>query len=357
MKHFFTAMLGALAALLIFTFGGLLLFAGLVGAIVSLGNQKLSPAASLEKGSYLVFDLSTNLTDSPPTFDWGSLMTASSADRDSTLQLRTVTRAIREAAADPRIAGLLIKGSLRPAGYGSGYAALREVRMALLDFRASGKPLRAYLDQVATRDYYLTSAASDVALDPYGAIEMPGLASESPYFAGLFQKYGVDVQVTREGKYKSAVEPLTRRDMSPESREETQKLLDDIWGSVLADIAASRGLTVAAIQRTVDAEGLILAPAARQARWVDRVADRDQVVEGLRTETGTGSGEESFKQVSLPAYAKIGADPASRPSAGRGAVAVVYAEGEIVDGDGHRRRGGRRQVRRRNCENCAGTTT
>jgi protease-4 len=333
MKHFFTSMLGALAALLIFSFGGLLLFAGLVGAIISLGNQRMASTESLEKGSYLVFDLSTNITDAPPAFDLGTLYAAGNGERNPSLQLRTVIRAIRAAAADPRIAGLLIKGSLEPAGYGSGYAALREVRLALVAFRASGKPVRAYLDQVGTRDYYLASAASDVVMDPYGAIEMPGLASESPYFAGLFQKYGVDIQVTREGRYKSAVEPLTRSDMSAESREETQVLLDEIWGSLLGDIGQSRGLDVAALQRTVDTEGLILAKEAKRARWVDRVADRDQLFEGIRAETGPGSGEESFRQISLPAYARIAADSAAGLG-GHGTVAVVYAEGEIVNGDG-----------------------
>src|SRR5205823_10170042 len=114
-----------------------------------------------------------------------------------------------------------------------------------------------YLTYATTKTYYLASVASELTIDPYGVILLPGLASEPVFFAGAFEKYGVNVQVTRVGKYKAAVEPFTRRDMSPENREELQRLLGDIWGGILADIAPSRGLTPEKIQTMVDKEGLI----------------------------------------------------------------------------------------------------
>src|SRR5471030_2348721 len=141
MKNFFTSMLGALAALVIFAGAGFLLFIAILGAIISLGARKAAPGGDLEKGSYLVFDLSTNITDAPPAFDFATLYAARDNDRKPNLQLRAVTRVLRTAADDPRIAGILLKGSLQPAGYGSGYAALREVRAALSAFRQSGKPV------------------------------------------------------------------------------------------------------------------------------------------------------------------------------------------------------------------------
>jgi protease-4 len=332
MKNFFTSMLGTLVALFLFSFGGFLLFCGVVGAIISIGAQKQTSTARLESGSYLVFDLSTNITDTPPTFDFGALFAGPDSERDGHLQLRTVLRAIRTAAGDSRIAGIWVKGSLHPAGYGSGYAALREVRAALTAFRASGKPVKAFLEEADTRDYYLASAANEIVLDPYGDLYLPGLASEMPFVAGAFEKYGVGVQVTRVGKYKSAVEVFTRTDMSPESREETQALLDDIWGSLRVEIAVARGLTPAALQGLADTQGLIQPEAARQAHLVDRVAYRDQVTDELRALAGPGTGKESFRQISLPAYARVTGDPAVRPV--RDAIAVVYAEGEIVDGQG-----------------------
>jgi len=335
MKNFFTSMLGALAALVIFAGGALLLFAAILGAIVSLGARKAAaPSGTLEKGSYLVFDLSTNITDSPPAFDFAALYAATDSDRHAALQLRPIVRALRSAANDPRIAGVLLKGSLQPSAYGSGYAALREVRAALSVFRQSGKPIRAFLEGPSLRDYYLASVANEIDFDPYGTFVVPGMAAESIYFAGALEKYGVGIQVTRVGKYKSAVEALTRKDMSPEDRQQLQKLLDDIWQSLLAEIGRGRGLAPAAIQAIVDGQGLIAADAAKQAHLVDRVLYPDQVIDELKAATGVTSrpgAKESFKQIALPVYMGMTPEPGNG-SAKR--VAVVYAEGEIVDGEG-----------------------
>ena len=338
MKNFFTSMLGALVALIIFAGGCALLFVGFIAAIAALGNgEKATP--ELERGSYLVLDLSTNITDAPPPIDFGAL----TGGREETLQLRTITRALHAAAKDSRIAGVFVTGGLAPAGFGSGYAALKEVRAALLDFRASGKPITAYMTYADTKDYYIASAASDVALDPYGVIAMAGLATEPMFFAGAFEKYGIGVQVTRVGKYKSAVEPYTRKDMSPENREELQKLLGDIWAGVLADIAPSRGLTVAKVQAIVDSEGLIRPEAAKAGKLVDRLAYRDEVYDDLKAKTGRAGSKEPFKQINLPDYAKIAKDIVDAPKrkaagaanySGHARIAVVYAEGEIVDGEG-----------------------
>lgn len=340
MKNFFTSMLGALVALVIFSAGSMVLFIGFVGAIAALsGGDKASPG--LESGSYVVFDLSGNITDAPPPVDLRSF----GFDDHDTLQLRSITRAIRAAAKDSRVAGVFIKGELSPAGYGTGYAALKEVRAALTDFKTSGKPVKAYLTTATTKDYYLASAASEVTLDPYGMIIMPGLASQPTFFAGAFEKYGIGVQVTRVGKYKSAVEPFTRRDMSVENREQIQKLLNDIWGGLAGDIATDRGLTPAKLQKVVDDEGIIRAEQALAGKLVDRVAYRDEVIDELKASTGRTGSKKPFKQITLGAYAKIASDVVDAPkkgagdtvtakSGGRGRIAVVYAEGEIVDGEG-----------------------
>ena len=338
MKNFFTSMLGALVALLIFTGGAFVLFIGFVGAIAAMGGgEKATP--ELERGAYLVFDLSTNITDAPPPIDFGSL----GVGRDDHLQLRTVTRALRAAAKDERIAGVFVTGGLRPASYGSGYAALSEVRAGIAAVKAAGKPVMAYLTSATTKDYYLASAASELAIDPYGVIMMSGLASEPMFFAGAFEKYGVGVQVTRVGKYKSAVEPFTRTSMSPENRAQIQKLLNDIWDGILADIAPSRGTTTAEIQAIGDREGFIRPEQAKEGKLVDRIAYRDEVYDELKAKTGRAGSKQPFKQIGLADYARLAKDIADVPakvleaamsSSGKGRVAVVYAEGEIVDGEG-----------------------
>jgi protease-4 len=342
MKNFFTSMFGALVALVVFTGGAILLFIGLLGAIVSMSGDKKAP--TMDRGSYLVFDLAANITDAPPQVDFSQF----TGGHASTLQLRAVTRAIRAAKTDDRVAGILLKGALTPAGYGSGYATLKEVRTALLDFKASGKPIRAYLEAVTTKDYYLASVASDITLDPYGMIIMPGLASEPMFYTGAFEKFGIGVQVTRVGKYKSFVEPYTRKDMSPESKEQTLKLLNDLWGSMLDDMAQGRSLDRAQIQSVVDAEGIIRPEKAKAAKLVDRIAYRDEVIAELRTKTGPAANDKiTFKQIEIAAYAKMTKDaaaPSKKPATdesksagtGRGKVAIIYAEGSIVDGNGER---------------------
>jgi protease-4 len=333
MKNFFTSLLGSLVALVLF-FGGCA-FLGLVFilALAALGQKQ--PVA-VQPGSYLVFDLSANIQDAPLEFDgaalFGPLM---GGERLQTLQLRTVTRALRAAARDNRIAGLLITGNVRPVGYGSGFGTLKEVRAALQAFKASGKPVMAYLNFATTRDYYLASTAGDVVLDPYGVILMPGLASQPLFMAGAFEKFGIGVQVTRVGKYKSAVEPYIRKDLSPENREQIQQLLDDIWADLLGDIAASRRLTRAEVQGAVDAEGLITATSAVTHKLVDRSAYRDQVIDELKVKTGRKKGtKESFKQISLAAYAGVAAGETGGALGRKNQIAVVYAEGDIVDGEG-----------------------
>ena len=333
MKNFFTSLLGSLVALVLF-FGGCA-FLGLVFilALAALGQKQ--PVA-VQPGSYLVFDLSANIQDAPLEFDgaalFGPLM---GGERLQTLQLRTVTRALRAAARDNRIAGLLVTGNVRPVGYGSGFGTLKEVRAALQAFKASGKPVMAYLNFATTRDYYLASTAGDVVLDPYGVILMPGLASQPLFMAGAFEKFGIGVQVTRVGKYKSAVEPYIRKDLSPENREQIQQLLDDIWADLLGDIAASRRLTRAEVQGAVDTEGVITATSAVAHKLVDRSAYRDQVIDELKVKTGRKKGtKESFKQISLAAYAGVAAGETGGALGRKNQIAVVYAEGDIVDGEG-----------------------
>ena len=316
--------------------GGLVLFFGFIGLVTTMNNKTVS----LEAGSYLVLDLSANITDSPPTYDFRMF----GSQHNETLQLRTITRSLRAAAKDDRIAGVFIKGDTSQGGSGAGYAALKEVRGALLAFKASGKPVIAYLTYATTKDYFLASVANDIALDTYGMIIMPGLASEPMFYAGALDRFGVGIQVTRVGKYKSYIEPFVRKDMSPESRAQLQKLLDDVWGDLVADIATSRGLTGAKIQATVDSEGIIRAAAAKASKLVDRVAYRDEIIDELKKRTGRKHSKESFKQITLADYSREAKDmgdsvkavaATNGKSSGRGGkIAVVYAEGSIVDGEG-----------------------
>jgi len=359
MKNFFTSMLGALVALILFTVGSLfclfMLFA-IIGAIAGSGSR--DRPARVENGAYVVFNMSMNITDAPARFDSNALMgMLTGGERDPIrMQLRQITNSLQAIAADKRVAGVFLYGSFEPDGIGTGYAALKEIRDALEQVRAAKKTVIFYLEDAGAREMYLASLGDEIALDPYGTIDMPGLATEQMYFAGALEKFGVGVQVTRVGKYKSAVEPFTRADMSPESREETQKLLDDVWGELRDSIAKGRGMTGRELQTLVDREGIITPEVALKRGLVTSIAYRDEVIDELKTRTGRGGAEEPFKQVSLADYARsVSMTSGPAPAAGKdnsasttrraarstgsakasgGAVAIVYAEGTIVDGDG-----------------------
>lgn len=334
MKNFFTSLLGSFVALLLFAFGAFVLLFGFVAALSFMGDKPVL----VKSDSYLVFDLSAHITDAPAPFDSASILEALGSSREpSRLQLRPLTETLAAAAKDSRIKGIFLVGELTPSGLGSGFAALKEVRAALADFKSSGKPMVAYLEQATTREYYLASVADDLVLDPYGMILLPGLAAQPMFFAGAFEKFGIGVQVTRVGKYKSAVEPFTRSDLSPESREQYASLLGDVWRDLLADLAAGRNLTPEAIQTVVDAEGLIRPDRALAAGLVSRLAYRDEVIVELKAATGVTAARESFNQISLSDYMSAqGLDGTARASGGSGVgrIAVVYAEGDIVDGEG-----------------------
>lgn len=328
MKNFFASFLGTLAALALAVVGFAVLSFGLLVAVSALNAPEMKP---VESGAYLVFDLSANITDTPTMKDGVNVAELLGGRESRTLQLRTVTRALREAASDTRIAGVVLLGSLTPGGYGNGFATLSEVRAALGDFKKSGKPVVAYLDFATTGDLYLAAGATDLALDPYGSLVVPGLASEPMFFAGAFERFGVGVQVTKVGEFKSYAEPFVRKDLSPENREQLKKLLDDLWGDLSGDLAEDRKVTPAALQAVVDAEGIIRPETAVKAGLVDRLAYRDQVIDQLKAATGRAGSDEPFKQVSLADYARALPEKAQRT--GR-EVAVVYAEGAIVDGEG-----------------------
>lgn len=327
-------MLGTLAGLVLAVVGLIALGFVFLAAVSTLG-KKTAPA--VKPGSYLVFDLKVNLTDTPANSDEAGLRALlSGGEGTQTLQLRQVTRALREAARDKRISGVFLTGSLEPAGYGTGFAALKEVRAALAEFRAAGKPVIAYLDYATTRDLYVAAGATELSLDPYGTLLMPGLATEPMFYAGAFERFGVGVQVTKSGIYKSYAEPFVRKDLSPENREQLQKLLGDLWGDLIADVAADRKMPVAEVQRVVDDEGIIRPEVAVKAGLVDRLAYKDEVISKLKKATGQTSSDEPFTQVDLADYiGTLAKDTTGQIAAsGKGTIAVVYAEGAIVDGEG-----------------------
>jgi protease-4 len=338
MKQFFITFFANLAALLFVLGGPLLLFVILVIASISAGS-KGQHIVSIERGSILVFDLSMNVTDSPEhATSTNPLSAALGSDTARSMTLHRLVTALKKAGKDDRIKGALLVGSFEPADYGTGYACLKELREAVLEFKKTGKKVYAYLENPTTRDYYVASAASTIYMNPYGEMEIPGLASIKTYYYGLFQKYGIDVQVTRVGKYKSAVEPFILTKMSDADREETQKLIDDLWGDFLTAVSESRSVDPATFQQLVDTEGYILPEHALSAHLVDKLGYFGDVLNDLGKIAPSSDYAKvplPFKQISIADYVNAGRTPRLLGERGSdNVVAVLYLEGEIVDGWG-----------------------
>jgi protease-4 len=348
MKAFFTALAANLITIAVCVVLALLLIAG-VGA--SLASRPATVAA----GSILVVDLSHPLSDRPHRSEPSTVLDRALAGGAAPLPLRAATRAIRAAAEDEQISAILLRGRVEGDGSWSGFAALRELREALTVFRASRKPLLAHLETPDTRTYYVASTASQVTIDPSGSVLLPGLAAEPVFLAGFLARYGIGVQVSRVGRYKAAVEPYTRVDMSPENRVQVRGYLDALWSEVKRGIASSRGLDSGRVQALADSTPILLPAEARHAALVDRVAYFDEVLDSLEaisrrargtsgessTESSTRNRSESaalpdrprLPQITLDAYAPVALAREQLIGATR-VVAILYAEGDIVDGDG-----------------------
>lgn len=303
---------------------------GLVGVIVA-GLGKEGEAPTVEKDTVLVYDLSTVIPDSPEAIDPSALVLGSQVP--SQLTLRQAVLALEEAATDDRITALYLKGSTE---LGAGLASQSEIQPAIAAFQAAGKPVLAYDISWSEREYAVASLADTIYLNPFGEIEMNGLYSETMYQADALEKLGVGVQVTRVGRYKSAVEPLIRDTMSPEEREQTQRLLGDVWQNLLTTTAAPRDLTPQQLQAIANTQGFLFGAEAETQNLADTIAYEDEVITALReltgeSEQGTEDSDLDFRQVSLAGYAATVEDPlTSRRSNNQ--VALVYAEGPIIDG-------------------------
>ena len=344
MKQFFITFFANLAALLLVFGAPLLLILILIAASFS-ASSHAKHIVTLERGSILTFDMSLNVADDPEHATASSPLSALADDNAAkSVTLRSLTQALRKAAKDDRIKGLLLTGSFEPSDFGTGYAALKELREAILDFKNSGKTVYAYLEAPTTRDYYVASVASTIYMNPFGEMEIPGLAAEKTYYAGLFQKYGIDVQVTRVGKYKSAVEPFILTKMSDADREETQKLLSDIWGEFTSAVGESRKIDPAAFEQMVNTEGYILPESALSAHLIDKLAYFGDVLNDLgkvAPSSDYATVPLPFKQMAITDYLNAGRTPSlpgdrgSKPS------------GRALHGRRDRRRPGRDDEHRR----------
>lgn len=249
---------------------------------------------------------------------------------------RDIVQALESAAKDPHITqALLVTHGIT----GIGPATTRELAAALREFRKSGKKLVAYADGYEQRGYLLAAQADEVLLHPQGAVLLEGLGRYRTYFADAFEKFGIDAHLFRVGEYKSAGEPYIRPDSSPEADEADLFWMNDVWSRHLADIAEARKLDAATLAAQIaDYPNLLhqaqgdLAKMALAQDLVDELVTRDELEARLAATGAPGKDERGFRRVDLNAYLqRLNAVPQlPKPNT----VAIVVAEGEIVDGEG-----------------------
>jgi protease-4 len=331
LKFTFASLLGNLIGLVLTTTLGI---GGLIFLVIMVASQDSGPL--VKDKSVLVFDLALSVSDTGPNPSTSeALQELLSEDSPTSIQLRTLVQTIDQASKDDKIVALYLQGTNTPIS--TGLANLKEIRQALQRFKDSGKTIIAYDIDWTVPEYYLASVANQVVINPLGSLDIKGLSSQVMFLTGALEKYGIGVQVIRVGKYKAAVEPFLLKKLSPENREQTQKLLGDLWGEWLRTIAPSRKVTPQQLQAFSNTEGILLADTALKGKLVDQVAYSDEVIADFKKMTGESKEKsQQFRQISINSYSRIPevADINNGNQNSKNKIAIVYAEGEIVDGSG-----------------------
>lgn len=323
-KTFLAGLLAFVAGTFLVSFLWIFVLVGIAG---SLGGS----SAPVAPGSVLKIDFSEVLTDAPSSdpLEGLDVMTLQTTPR---LPLFKALRALEAAAADDRIKGVYLR--MNGTGGVAGTALLEELRAALEEFKQSGKFVVAYNETYSQGQYYLASVADRICLQPEGGLDWTGLASNVTFYKGLLDKLNLNVEVFRPTacKYKSAVEPFILDKMSSANREQMQELVNSMWNTISGDVCASRGIDSVQMRRITDNLEVTLPEEALQYGFVDELLYEDQMDDVL-ADLGVACDDDGFRCVTLGEYAaQVGAD-LKNISADQ--VAIVYADGQIVDGEGY----------------------
>lgn len=320
-----------LAALLAFVLGSLaILLFGMFILFAIAGSMERT--VTVKEGSILRIDFSEVINDAPSSdplagFDFRTLQSTRQ------LSLLKVLRTLEAAAVDDRIEGIYLR--MNGTGGVTGTALIEELREAIELFKQSGKFVVAYNETYSQGQYYLASAADRIYLQPEGGMDWSGLSTSLMFYKGLFDKLDLKAEVFRPTvcKYKSAVEPYILDRMSEANREQMQTLVDSMWGTIAEAVAASRGIDVERLNEIADKLQVTLPEDALKYGFVDGLLYEDQMKEVFAELGVEDDGEGNYDFVSLGDYASmVGVD---LDNLGADRVAVVYADGQIVDGEGY----------------------
>ena len=329
----FASTLGTILAFVaIFIFSGIIL-AGVIGSAMMMAN-KGGKEVKINDNSILVVNMSDRLIErtAPSPFD---NLEIEGFDYDKGIAINDFLAAINAAKTDDRIKGVYLKGSV----FGGSFTTLEEVREALVSFQDSGKFVVAYEEVYTQSAYYLASSASDLYIFEEGLMEMFGLRTELAYFKNTLDKMGVGVTVLKgpDNKFKSAIEPFVRENMSPENEMQIQRIVDVIWDGMAADISESRNISTEMLDSIVNGM-LVKGPSdAVEFGLFDDAIYYDEVLADLRTKLGIDA-DDDIEQITMKKYIKAydkkeGKSDDEKSWELKDEIAVIYAVGGINSGE------------------------
>ena len=336
MKKFLSEVFRKFAVSLVSTILFAVVFFFLMGGVIT--SLLETPKPSIRSKSFLVVDLTMNLTERPCglTFEDVAEQALTEEVKPAQAHLLEVLDALRKAKTDPRITGILVKGSFQPQDYGCGYSTIREMIDGMDDFKSSGKPVIGFCHSPTQLDYLVYSACDELYIDPSGTLLLNGLASQDLFLGDTLKKYGVGVQVVRTGRYKGAVEPFTSTGYSAENREQIKRLLNVRWADYLGFVSNRRDLSFRELNAKLTSDYLFEAEEALEIGLVDGILSHNQLIDLVIKQGSLNEDGDGFEQVSLieyldrpqPGDINEGADAHFNTSE----IAVIYVEGVIVDG-------------------------
>lgn len=288
-------------------------------AIAVMGTALIIFESTTDSGKVLKIDFKSPVIencDGAFSFDLQSL----NVGPTNSMTLLSYVRAIDAAAADPSINAIY----MTPDNIDAGISQMEEIRNALLRFRESGKQIISYSEDFSNGTCYLASVANNVVISPTTENYLTGLSSMQYFLKDLIDELGIDVQLIRHGKYKSAGEMFTKNDISPENRKQYEELLNSIWGSWTADIAASRGFTEDQLNGWINNLELVDPESLLERGLVDNLMYKDQLEDSI-CKLFSSEDLSFVRFVNISKYAtklKKGSKKAK--------IAVIYADGEIV---------------------------
>ena len=318
--NFFKTFLASLLAFFVANFVWFFLFIIIIAGVAAIGSS----TTIVEPKSVLKIDLAESIVDQPVNDPLAGFDPMSMNVQKSVSNMQ-VMNAIESAAQDDNIEGIYI--NLTGAGTASA-ALLEEVRDYITAFKESGKFVVAYGEVYSQGGYYLASVADSIYLNPVGEMDWRGLAMQVMFYKGALDKLGIEPQVFRHGTFKSAVEPYIMSRMSPENRTQMETIASSIWGTMVADIAKERNLSIDSLNMFATDLSAMMAEDALANRMVDGLKYEDEVEDILREKLELDA-DEDITFVTLGEY--IAANPYT-PSYSDNKIEVIYAEGQIVQG-------------------------